>query len=203
MLNFLALSIVGVFFDGFVVRFFPFFFSSNPWHHIIGFKLNGQLHQVIVARFADENLIIDFDNFVRCLIRLETLFSEYRFKNQTLLLCLFTIRLLDAESCFKLTFVNITDRTITKSFSAYLASSSCTLAYRHNMSVLSRMISPLKVLLWSLLVCHKLLSELKHREEEIFPVGPYIHFSPSFLSFHRNVSKTGYRENWDNRIEPH
>uniref|UniRef100_A0A452GY22 Calpain-2 catalytic subunit n=1 Tax=Gopherus agassizii TaxID=38772 RepID=A0A452GY22_9SAUR len=42
-----------------------------------GFKLTCQLHQVIVARFADEQLIIDFDNFVRCLIRLETLFSEY------------------------------------------------------------------------------------------------------------------------------
>lgn len=35
-----------------------------------------QLHQVIVARFADDELIIDFDNFVRCLIRLETLFSK-------------------------------------------------------------------------------------------------------------------------------
>ncbi|XP_015478833.1 calpain-2 catalytic subunit [Parus major] len=43
-----------------------------------GFKLNCQLHQVIVARFADENLIIDFDNFVRCLIRLETLFKMFR-----------------------------------------------------------------------------------------------------------------------------
>ncbi|NXO01167.1 CAN2 protein, partial [Rhinopomastus cyanomelas] len=39
-----------------------------------GFKLNSQLHQIIVARFADEDLIIDFDNFVRCLIRLETVF---------------------------------------------------------------------------------------------------------------------------------
>ena len=35
-----------------------------------------QLHQVITARFADDELIIDFDNFVRCLIRLETLFSK-------------------------------------------------------------------------------------------------------------------------------
>ncbi|XP_032910193.1 calpain-2 catalytic subunit isoform X1 [Catharus ustulatus] len=43
-----------------------------------GFKLNCQLHQVIVARFADEELIIDFDNFVRCLIRLETLFKMFR-----------------------------------------------------------------------------------------------------------------------------
>lgn len=66
-----------------------------------------------MARFADENLIIDFDNFVRCLIRLETLFSEYRFKSQTLLLFLFTARLLDAESYFRSTFVSITDRIIT------------------------------------------------------------------------------------------
>lgn len=42
-----------------------------------GFKLPCQLHQVIVARFADDDLIIDFDNFVRCLIRLETLFSKW------------------------------------------------------------------------------------------------------------------------------
>ncbi|XP_051639935.1 calpain-2 catalytic subunit isoform X2 [Manacus candei] len=43
-----------------------------------GFKLNCQLHQIIVARFADEDLIIDFDNFVRCLIRLETLFKMFK-----------------------------------------------------------------------------------------------------------------------------
>uniref|UniRef100_A0A452GY10 Calpain catalytic domain-containing protein n=1 Tax=Gopherus agassizii TaxID=38772 RepID=A0A452GY10_9SAUR len=44
----------------------------------VGFKLTCQLHQVIVARFADEQLIIDFDNFVRCLIRLETLFKIFK-----------------------------------------------------------------------------------------------------------------------------
>uniref|UniRef100_A0A8C9DD99 Calpain-2 catalytic subunit n=1 Tax=Prolemur simus TaxID=1328070 RepID=A0A8C9DD99_PROSS len=43
-----------------------------------GFKLPCQLHQVIVARFADEQLIIDFDNFVRCLVRLETLFRIFK-----------------------------------------------------------------------------------------------------------------------------
>uniref|UniRef100_A0A674HK21 Calpain-2 catalytic subunit n=1 Tax=Taeniopygia guttata TaxID=59729 RepID=A0A674HK21_TAEGU len=42
-----------------------------------GLKLNCQLHQIIVARFADEDLVIDLDNFVCCLIRLKTLFSEY------------------------------------------------------------------------------------------------------------------------------
>ncbi|XP_072503838.1 calpain-2 catalytic subunit [Notamacropus eugenii] len=43
-----------------------------------GFKLPYQLHQVIVARFADDELIIDFDNFVRCLVRLETLFKVFK-----------------------------------------------------------------------------------------------------------------------------
>ncbi|XP_045716506.1 calpain-2 catalytic subunit [Phyllostomus hastatus] len=43
-----------------------------------GFKLPCQLHQVIVARFADDDLIIDFDNFVRCLVRLETLFRIFK-----------------------------------------------------------------------------------------------------------------------------
>uniref|UniRef100_A0A8B9WZK8 Calpain-2 catalytic subunit n=1 Tax=Bos mutus grunniens TaxID=30521 RepID=A0A8B9WZK8_BOSMU len=43
-----------------------------------GFKMPCQLHQVIVARFADDDLIIDFDNFVRCLIRLETLFRIFK-----------------------------------------------------------------------------------------------------------------------------
>uniref|UniRef100_A0A8W4FD56 Calpain-2 catalytic subunit n=1 Tax=Sus scrofa TaxID=9823 RepID=A0A8W4FD56_PIG len=42
------------------------------------FKLPCQLHQVIVARFADDQLIIDFDNFVRCLVRLETLFRIFK-----------------------------------------------------------------------------------------------------------------------------
>lgn len=48
-------------------------------HFTSGFKLPCQLHQVIVARFADDQLIIDFDNFVRCLVRLETLFSKWVF----------------------------------------------------------------------------------------------------------------------------
>ncbi|KAI5179977.1 Calpain-2 Catalytic Subunit [Manis pentadactyla] len=43
-----------------------------------GFKLPCQLHQIIVARFADDQLIIDFDNFVRCLVRLETLFRIFK-----------------------------------------------------------------------------------------------------------------------------
>lgn len=44
-----------------------------------GFSLNNPLHQIIVARYSDSDLTIDFDNFVCCLIRLESLFSELFF----------------------------------------------------------------------------------------------------------------------------
>nr|XP_041570822.1 calpain-2 catalytic subunit-like [Taeniopygia guttata] len=43
---------------------------------IAGFKLSCQFHQVIVARFADEDLVID--NLVHCLIRLKSLFKIFR-----------------------------------------------------------------------------------------------------------------------------
>uniref|UniRef100_A0A3B4T7P8 Calpain-2 catalytic subunit n=1 Tax=Seriola dumerili TaxID=41447 RepID=A0A3B4T7P8_SERDU len=42
-----------------------------------GFSLNNPLHQIIVARYSEPSLTIDFDNFVCCLIRLESLFSEF------------------------------------------------------------------------------------------------------------------------------
>uniref|UniRef100_A0A3P9NHC4 Calpain-2 catalytic subunit n=1 Tax=Poecilia reticulata TaxID=8081 RepID=A0A3P9NHC4_POERE len=42
-----------------------------------GFSLNNSLHQIIVARYSETNLTIDFDNFVGCLIRLETLFNTF------------------------------------------------------------------------------------------------------------------------------
>uniref|UniRef100_A0A3B5A9K2 Calpain-2 catalytic subunit-like n=1 Tax=Stegastes partitus TaxID=144197 RepID=A0A3B5A9K2_9TELE len=40
-----------------------------------GFSLNNPLHQIIVARYSEPDLTIDFDNFVCCLIRLESLFT--------------------------------------------------------------------------------------------------------------------------------
>uniref|UniRef100_A0A673BHB6 Calpain 1, (mu/I) large subunit a n=1 Tax=Sphaeramia orbicularis TaxID=375764 RepID=A0A673BHB6_9TELE len=40
-----------------------------------GFKLNNRLNQVLVARYAD-NEMIDFDNFICCLVKLETMFSD-------------------------------------------------------------------------------------------------------------------------------
>lgn len=44
---------------------------------MLGFSLNNPLHQIIVARYSDANLSIDFDSFVCCLVRLESLFSKF------------------------------------------------------------------------------------------------------------------------------
>uniref|UniRef100_A0A8C9SJ94 Calpain 1, (mu/I) large subunit b n=1 Tax=Scleropages formosus TaxID=113540 RepID=A0A8C9SJ94_SCLFO len=42
-----------------------------------GFKLNNKLNQVLVARYA-ENDSIDFDNFVCCLVKLESMFRYFK-----------------------------------------------------------------------------------------------------------------------------
>uniref|UniRef100_A0A8P4K3B4 Calpain 1, (mu/I) large subunit b n=1 Tax=Dicentrarchus labrax TaxID=13489 RepID=A0A8P4K3B4_DICLA len=42
-----------------------------------GFKLNNKLYQMLVARFAD-NEIIDFDNFTCCLVKLEAMFKAFQ-----------------------------------------------------------------------------------------------------------------------------
>ncbi|XP_026179691.1 calpain-2 catalytic subunit-like [Mastacembelus armatus] len=42
-----------------------------------GFRLNNALNQILVARYSDPDLTIDFDNFVGCLIRLETMFGVF------------------------------------------------------------------------------------------------------------------------------
>uniref|UniRef100_A0A3Q2SXI7 EF-hand domain-containing protein n=1 Tax=Fundulus heteroclitus TaxID=8078 RepID=A0A3Q2SXI7_FUNHE len=42
-----------------------------------GFKLNNKLYQMLIARYAD-NEIIDFDNFTCCLVKLETMFKTFQ-----------------------------------------------------------------------------------------------------------------------------
>ncbi|KAJ8265990.1 hypothetical protein GJAV_G00123860 [Gymnothorax javanicus] len=44
-----------------------------------GFKLNNHLFQLMILRYAEpENLNVDFDSFLNCLIRLETMFRTFR-----------------------------------------------------------------------------------------------------------------------------
>uniref|UniRef100_A0A671TE35 Calpain 2, (m/II) large subunit b n=1 Tax=Sparus aurata TaxID=8175 RepID=A0A671TE35_SPAAU len=40
------------------------------------FSLNNTIYQLLVARYSDPDMTIDFDNFVGCLMRLEMMFSE-------------------------------------------------------------------------------------------------------------------------------
>ncbi|KAM3865327.1 calpain-1 catalytic subunit b [Diretmus argenteus] len=42
-----------------------------------GFRLNNRLYQMLVARYA-ENEIIDFDNFTCCLVKLEAMFKAFK-----------------------------------------------------------------------------------------------------------------------------
>lgn len=42
-----------------------------------GFKLNNKLHQILVARYSDGD-VIDFDNFVCCLVKLEAMFKSFK-----------------------------------------------------------------------------------------------------------------------------
>uniref|UniRef100_A0A3Q4BDN2 Calpain-1 catalytic subunit n=1 Tax=Mola mola TaxID=94237 RepID=A0A3Q4BDN2_MOLML len=47
-----------------------------------GFKLNNQLFQLIILRYTEDDMSVDFDNFVTCLVRLETMHSECQFKDR-------------------------------------------------------------------------------------------------------------------------
>uniref|UniRef100_A0A672ZY17 Calpain-2 catalytic subunit n=1 Tax=Sphaeramia orbicularis TaxID=375764 RepID=A0A672ZY17_9TELE len=57
-----------------------------------GFKLNNALHQILVARYSESDMIIDFDSFVGCLVRLETMF-DIREQDSGSAACCFTISL--------------------------------------------------------------------------------------------------------------
>ncbi|XP_053576096.1 calpain-1 catalytic subunit isoform X1 [Bombina bombina] len=43
-----------------------------------GFKLSNPLHQLIITRYAEPDLAVDFDSFACCLIRLETMFRFFQ-----------------------------------------------------------------------------------------------------------------------------
>lgn len=47
-----------------------------PMVLVQGFTLNNTVYQLLVARYSDPDMTIDFDNFVGCLMRLEMMFSE-------------------------------------------------------------------------------------------------------------------------------
>uniref|UniRef100_A0A8C3U5M2 EF-hand domain-containing protein n=1 Tax=Catharus ustulatus TaxID=91951 RepID=A0A8C3U5M2_CATUS len=40
-----------------------------------GYRLNKRLHELLITRYAEPDLALDFDNFVCCLVRLETMFN--------------------------------------------------------------------------------------------------------------------------------
>ncbi|NP_001117962.1 calpain 1, (mu/I) large subunit [Oncorhynchus mykiss] len=43
-----------------------------------GFKLKNHLFQLIILRYTEADLTVDFDNFVTCLVRLETMFKTFK-----------------------------------------------------------------------------------------------------------------------------
>ncbi|XP_038639128.1 calpain-3-like isoform X8 [Scyliorhinus canicula] len=42
-----------------------------------GFQLNSQLYEIISMRYADENMNLDFDSFICCIVRLEGMFRAF------------------------------------------------------------------------------------------------------------------------------
>uniref|UniRef100_A0AAX7VAV6 Calpain-1 catalytic subunit n=1 Tax=Astatotilapia calliptera TaxID=8154 RepID=A0AAX7VAV6_ASTCA len=43
-----------------------------------GFKLTNHLFQLIILRYTEADMAVDFDNFVTCLVRLETMFKTFK-----------------------------------------------------------------------------------------------------------------------------
>lgn len=89
------------------------FFHIVVWVFLLllpsGFKLTNHLFQLIILRYTEADMAVDFDNFVTCLVRLETMFSEWHYCSCSLVHkgqsnCLCNLILL---SCKKQTNTNI------------------------------------------------------------------------------------------------
>uniref|UniRef100_A0A8B9H2G4 Calpain-1 catalytic subunit n=1 Tax=Astyanax mexicanus TaxID=7994 RepID=A0A8B9H2G4_ASTMX len=52
--------------------------GTNVFLLFPGFKLTNHLFQLIILRYTEEDLTVDFDNFVTCLVRLETMFKTFK-----------------------------------------------------------------------------------------------------------------------------
>ncbi|GCC17099.1 hypothetical protein chiPu_0020479 [Chiloscyllium punctatum] len=42
-----------------------------------GFKLNNHMHNLLITRYAEPDLSVNFDNFICCLIRLESMYRSF------------------------------------------------------------------------------------------------------------------------------
>lgn len=51
-------------------------FTAYVLFPLLGFTLNNTIFQLLVARYAETDLTLDFDNYVACLMRLEMMFRK-------------------------------------------------------------------------------------------------------------------------------
>lgn len=51
-------------------------FTAYVLFPLLGFCLNNSIFQLLVARYAETDMTLDFDNFVACLMRLEMMFRK-------------------------------------------------------------------------------------------------------------------------------